>query len=182
MTKSDPRERLLQTAERLFYAQGYRATGINQLLEEAGVAKASFYHHFKSKEELLIAFLRRVHETWLEQMRQIIDGKNSTEKRVRALFGAMRELAESPAFRGCPFMNTKGECGDERAIGEVVQWHQDSVREFWRTEVLGDGTAALADELYLLYVGAMTLTQMHEDPWPIAAALRALKRSTVGAR
>ena len=64
MTKSDPRERLLRTAESLFQAQGYRATGINQLLEEAGVAKASFYHHFKSKEELLIAFLRRAHETW----------------------------------------------------------------------------------------------------------------------
>ena len=61
-----PKERILETAYKLFYAQGYNVTGINQILEESGVAKASLYQHFGSKEDLGIEYIKQVREDWFQ--------------------------------------------------------------------------------------------------------------------
>ena len=101
--KNDPRERLLETAARLFYAQGYRCTGINQIIEEAQVAKASFYHHFKSKEDLLIAYLERAHDVNLGKIRGFVTKGRTPAERIRRLFLFVEEGLKTGAYDGCPF-------------------------------------------------------------------------------
>ena len=63
-----PKERILEKTFALFHKQGYNATGINQIIEEAQVAKASFYYHFKSKEDLCVAFLEQRHSFWFNEL------------------------------------------------------------------------------------------------------------------
>lgn len=90
-TSSNVRTRLIDTAAKLFYRQGYLATGINQVIDEAKVAKASFYHHFKTKEDLLVAWLERMHEVAMGRLRAFAsDGKTPAE-RIRRLFLGLKE-------------------------------------------------------------------------------------------
>lgn len=101
------RERLLNAAEELFTAQGVQAVGIEAILQHAGVAKMTLYHHFDSKEDLVQAWLERGHERWrtwiaAEVLRLSPDPKG----RVLAFFDALEEWCSSPQFAGCPFINT----------------------------------------------------------------------------
>src|SRR5699024_11982996 len=85
MTKqSNPKQRLLETASELFYRQGYNNTGINQGIDEAGVAKASLYQHFGSKEELCIAYLEVKHKNWFEEVNQFISSEDNPKEKILA--------------------------------------------------------------------------------------------------
>ena len=97
MTKSaaGPRERLLESANNLFYRQGYRATGINQILKESSVAKASFYHHFRSKEDLLVTWLELRHVEMGGRIREHIDKGTTPTEKVRRIFQALEEFGAS---------------------------------------------------------------------------------------
>ena len=106
----DARERLLEAAEALIYAGGIHATGVDAIVREAGAARKSFYAWFKSKDELVVAALRRRDERW---MRWFVDG---TLKRARtpgtrliAMFDVLREWFAAEGFHGCAFLNASGE-------------------------------------------------------------------------
>jgi AcrR family transcriptional regulator len=78
---SKPRERILSTTLLLFHKQGFNSTGINQIIEEAKVSKASFYQHFKSKDELCIEFLNRRYDYWISELEKFISGASSPEEK-----------------------------------------------------------------------------------------------------
>ncbi|MFC0267907.1 TetR/AcrR family transcriptional regulator [Kushneria aurantia] len=82
---NEVRDGILDAAELLFIMQGYRATGVNQIIREAGVAKASFYHHFPSKTALAEAFVQRRHKRWFQSVEQRLAAEDDPRDKLRAL-------------------------------------------------------------------------------------------------
>jgi AcrR family transcriptional regulator len=104
------RDQLIEAAWNLSYRDGYHATGIDRILAESSVAKMTLYHHFRSKEELILAVLEKRGRETLESLRQFLDAKNrSPEKRLEAVFDWLVAWIESKEFRGCAFLKAMAE-------------------------------------------------------------------------
>lgn len=135
-SKSSPaRNRILETAHDLFYRDGVRATGIDRLIAEAGVTKVTFYRHFPSKDDLVLAFLDYRHERWMgwfcAALARHREGQREDERRADPLAPlalALAEWFENPDFRGCAFINSVAEMGGAlpRAV-EIAARHKDDM-------------------------------------------------------
>ena len=163
-----PRERILDTAYRLFLGQGYNSTGINQIIEEADVAKASFYQHFKSKEDLCVGVLEKRHQYIEEQAQALSAQKRSPKMKVLASFDLIALLNEKESFRGCAFLNILSEIeADNVKVRNVIYDHKSNIRQNFRALL---DNAELADHIYLLYEGAFVESQLYRDQWPVNRA------------
>ena len=100
-----PKERILKTVDRLFYEQGYLSTGINQIIAEAQVAKASFYQHFSSKEALILEYLETHNSSFCRQLRQLDQQIADPKLKIPALFDLLAGFVQKSEFRGCVFLN-----------------------------------------------------------------------------
>lgn len=166
------RDRLIATASRLFYEQGYNRTGINQILQEARVAKASMYDHFRSKEDICIAYLQQMDEQFVHNLREFVGQAEQGRDRVLAIFDFLQEFYNAENFRGCWCLNTMAEIPqeDERIKAEIRNQKQ-SLREIIASivaENLGEGSENhLSDQLYLLYEGALMESYLYGQNWPI---------------
>src|ERR1700748_2614267 len=96
-------DKILDTAERLFYTQGYNSTGINQVIEEADIAKASLYKHFQSKTDLMVAYLERFHRQWFERLETDIAKTADPKQKLLAIFDHHTERQRIREYGGCPF-------------------------------------------------------------------------------
>lgn len=175
---SDPKERILKTADRLFYEQGYLATGVNQIIAEAQVAKASFYQHFPSKEDLAIAYLEMRNAALLKRVQQVVESQQDSKMRVIALFSLLRNFAEQTNFRGCAFLNMASEFPDRSShVREIIIQHKTALRNYIETLM----RSALPDEpeetvkmkantTFLLLEGSLVESQNYGNIWPIQAA------------
>lgn len=110
---SQARQRLIETADRLFYAEGIHVVGIDRIIAEAGVAKMTLYNHFASKDELLLEVLKQKEHSIERMFRSSIDrsarrGKDSLE----AFFATLKRWFKSEDFRGCSFINATAELAD----------------------------------------------------------------------
>src|SRR5439155_26406388 len=108
-TKTEPtaRERILVTASDLFYAEGLRAVGVDTIILQAGVAKASFYKHFPSKDDLVLAFLERRDTLWRKWLAETVEPLSPDPAgRQLAVFDALAERFARDDFRGCAFINS----------------------------------------------------------------------------
>ena len=163
---TNARERLLDTAEELFYAQGTRATGIEQILATSGVGRASFYRHFASKDELIVAVLRRRRERWA----------SVSVPRVREMgghpldmFDVLAARLEETAYQGCAFLNTLVEIRDvdDPAYREAVE-HKEDMRAFFAHLLALHGYAdddqVLSRQLLMLYDGASVAGLRERSP------------------
>src|SRR5579863_5068593 len=101
--KRSPRERLLDAASELFYAEGIQSVGIDRVIERAGVAKASLYRTFGSKEELVCAYLDARHEQTLGGLRSAVTATEDPLERVLAVFDAQGRMFQTAGFHGCAF-------------------------------------------------------------------------------
>src|SRR3954454_10690768 len=157
---SEARQRILETADRLFYQDGIRAVGIDRIIAEAGVAKMSLYKHFSSKDDLILAVLKYREEGVLEFFRSSMErhGKKARNP-LRAFFAALKDLFESPGFRGCPFQNAAVELADPTHPGtEFVRGHKQRFSEFLRGLVeatVGKAAASVAPAVTILVEGAI---------------------------
>lgn len=152
--------RILETANRLFYEEGIHGVGVDRLISEASVTKATFYKHYGSKDNLILAYVREQHarvQAWLES---VVAEADDPQAAVRAWVEAVSADVNRPGFRGCAFLNAAAEYHDPRdAVREVVSMHRD-----WYTERLGELLQAAghplpgdgADELMLARDGAMS--------------------------
>jgi AcrR family transcriptional regulator len=171
-----PGPRVLRTAARLFYEQGYHATGVNQIIAEADVAKATFYAHYPSKEALGAAWLAQQHEAWASWLNERVSSVPDARQRVATLFDLLAAWLRNNDFRGCPFLNTNAEQPNPPpALRAIIQRHKSFLRDY----VGGLVRAALpgrleADRLalaaYVLFCGAMVEAQAFRDPWPVRTA------------
>lgn len=110
---TDARQRLLDTADRLFYEHGIRAVGVDRVIAEAGVAKTTLYAHFPSKDDLILAVLKQREEASFAFFREAVARHRTTAPNaLRAFFAALAEYMESPKFRGCAFQNAAVELAD----------------------------------------------------------------------
>jgi AcrR family transcriptional regulator len=130
--RSEPRERLLATASRLFYSEGIAGVGVDRIVTEGQVTLATFYRHFPSKEDLVIGYLEGVHD---EIARRITDATTQTQgpESVRALGAQVLSELGQEGFRGCAFTNAASEFEEpDSRVRQVVanhrQWYYDVVR------------------------------------------------------
>jgi len=106
------RDRILQVASELFYKQGYRATGINEVIDKSGVAKATFYNHFPSKDDLGMAYLSELVGYELSAFDQVLSSTKGAAKRFLVPLEWVRMWLRETQFRGCAFLHTVAEFPD----------------------------------------------------------------------
>lgn len=161
MYMSAPKERIMNTASTLFHQQGYNSTGINQIISEANVAKASFYQHFKSKDDLCIAFLNTRHEYWFSELTTYVSKSKTPKKRIFSAFDFIMYMNEKEDFRGCSFLNILSEISQEQgAILSVIQAHKNDLRRFFEQEL---GKKLLAAHIYLLFESSIIESQLFKS-------------------
>lgn len=167
-TTSEARGRILETADRLFYREGIRAVGIDRVIAEAGVAKATLYAHFPSKDDLVVAVLRHREESVLAFFRTAMErhGKR-TKDRLRAFFAALKEWFQTPGFRGCAFINAAVELADPRHPGSAfVREHKRRFRvmiDGLVEEAVGEAHSKLTPAVALLVEGAVVTAVINES-------------------
>lgn len=160
-----PRERILETAFILFHKQGYNSTGINQIIADSNVAKASFYQHFKSKEDLCVAFLNKRHDFWFDKLYEFTSKSRTSKTKILASFDFLIAMNEAENFRGCSFLNLLSEIpADNTKILNVIQSHKNDLREYFR-KYLADNQ--LADHIYLLFESAIIESQLFKNQWAV---------------
>ncbi|WP_411032067.1 TetR/AcrR family transcriptional regulator [Spongiimicrobium sp. 3-5] len=177
MKKLSVRERIIETASRLFYYEGYNQTGINQIIEEAGVAKSSMYQSFRSKEDIAVAYLQQRHFNWMGALSDFVSTRPSNKDKVLACFDFMAKWLKQDGYRGCGFQNIITDLPAEQGkIRDQTALHKNEVHK-WIYSLLSeenyDDAAALAEEVMVLMEGAIILSQIQHNAWPIKAAQRA---------
>ncbi|MBK8206415.1 MAG: TetR/AcrR family transcriptional regulator [Planctomycetes bacterium] len=181
--KLSVRNRLLETANRLFYEHGYKATGINEVIKEAGIAKASFYHHFKTKEDLLIVTLEQRHERMMTEVRAVTSSGNTPGEKIARMFEWLgTQCSCGSSTRGCAYLNMVSEFRDASCkVREVVRWHKNTFRKYLQELISAHyrGTGkpeeeleSAADELYLLIEAVFAASPVHQCTWPAETAFR----------
>jgi AcrR family transcriptional regulator len=130
----DPRERLLSTAYELFSRRGIRGVGIEEVIDRAGVAKATLYRHFPSKDDLVLAFLERRHEHWTRDIQeaQTRESGGGPEDRLLAIFDVLDERLRSEEFDAYLFFNALVEMGAEHPAGRASVRHVEHIRSIVR--------------------------------------------------
>ncbi|PSL47896.1 TetR family transcriptional regulator [Chitinophaga niastensis] len=167
---SDPKQRLLDTATELFYNQGYHATGINQVIQEAGVARASLYLHYESKESLLMAFLNHRHDVWFAALKTFTDRVNKPREKILAAFDFLLDINEKENFRGCAFLNILSETTEKDvAVLNIIQDHKKDLRAFLG-DILTKEKQSVKDHIYLLFESAIVESQLFRNQWPVMEA------------
>ncbi|NUR62495.1 MAG: TetR/AcrR family transcriptional regulator [Catenulispora sp.] len=166
------RDRVLSTATRLFYAEGIHTVGIDRVIADASVAKATFYHHFKSKEDLVLAYLA----TEYGRQRTVLSAVPGTGlTRLAATLTKIADLSAGPGFRGCPFLNAATEYPDpatpvRQLVDEYRGWFRTLMFDLL-TEAERPGAAEKADLLLLIRDG-ITIAGGLGDQAAVQAGLR----------
>lgn len=181
------RHRLIESAGRRFYRDGFRNVGIDQVLADVGISKTAFYKHFESKDELMLATLE-VRNVWLQEtfcdMIRSHGGPDPASQ-LRGVFDVVERVINSDEFQGCIFVNVAMEfpLAHEPAHLAAAQ-HKRAIEAIVRelaAEANVDDPAAMAQELCLIIEGAYVTRQVTNDPETIAIARR-VAESVIGKR
>jgi AcrR family transcriptional regulator len=159
-SKSTPKDKLFQTAARLFYQNGYRAIGVDTIAAESGIGKMTLYRHYPSKDELIVAYLEDSNELFWNRFDEITRDASTPRDKLLAFFEGLQAYATTPACYGCPFLNVATEYPETDYAGhQVALEHKQSVRARFRQlakeagarqpEVLASGLFLLMDGVYM---------------------------------
>lgn len=174
---ASPRERVLAAAYDLFSRRGIRAVGTHEVIARAGVARATLYRHFATKNDLVLAVLERREEIWTrglieDQSRQ---RGNTPEEQLLAIFDVMHDWFQlSDRYEGCSFINVLLEVGSGHPVGQACITHIDHVRDIVRRRAVAAGLTDVeefASSWHILMKGAIVLAAVGD----MDAALRARK-------
>ena len=167
--------RILDTASELFYEEGIRNVGVDRIIASSSVTKATFYKHYRAKDNLIVDYITARHIATRNELDSIIGNAASPGEAVKRYIAAIVEEISRPGFRGCAFINAAAEFPDPmHAVRQIVTAHRE-----WYTDALGDLMRSLGhstpgdagDELLLARDGAMT-GGYAGDPVAAAAALQ----------
>ncbi|ADP79652.1 TetR/AcrR family transcriptional regulator [Pseudofrankia inefficax] len=177
------RERLLEAASRLFYAEGVHTVGIDRIIDEAGVAKASLYKTFGSKDALIQAYLQGRHDGVTRRISAAVARVDDPREKVLTVFEAQGTMFAEPGYRGCAFVAATAEASPTGTIDDAAT----AFRAWMRALFVGLATAAgapdpatLGRRLHLLYDGASLSARMDRDP-TVAADARAAAETLLDA-
>ncbi|WP_454046071.1 TetR family transcriptional regulator [Chryseobacterium sp. Marseille-Q8038] len=156
-----PRERILSTAMVLFHQQGYNSTGINQIIDEAEVSKASFYQHFKSKDDLCIEFLNKRYDYWVSELEKFTSEAETVQEKILKSFDFLMDMNKREDFRGCSFLNILSEIpADKEEIHKVIRDHKNKLRECFNEDIQNDMVSA---HVYLLFESSILTSQLYRS-------------------
>ncbi|MET8040558.1 helix-turn-helix domain-containing protein [Micromonospora sp. NPDC005215] len=129
---SEARLRLLRTATRIFYAEGIHSVGVDRIIAEAKVTRATFYRHFPSKDDLILAYLREVHQLERGMVDEALAANRPPIDPLLAIAGSIAQNIQSPGFRGCAFLNAAAEYPDtnhpvHQELMAHRQWFLDTI-------------------------------------------------------
>ena len=169
------RDRLLAAADELFYAEGVHVVGVDRIVERAGVAKASLYSIFGSKDELVRAYLEKHFRERQRCIARVLAANNTPRERLLGVFGEIEEALAGSEFRGCRFINA----GAEARPGDASEVVAEEYRAWLRSLFIDLAEAAGASDakqfgrqLSLLYDGAAVAARMDQDRASAASAVR----------
>lgn len=172
------KDRIIETASNLFYQNGYNSTGINEIIAKSGIAKATLYSHFKSKEDLCIAFLQFKHRAFMKDITDFTQEKTNGLPQILALFDFLQEFFQDKAFNGCWGIKTVAEIPqDNENIRAVLQAQKEEFLDFIMVLVAKNlsienqsDIRTTAKHIYLLYESAVVECHLHQNDWPIKEA------------
>jgi AcrR family transcriptional regulator len=174
---ADARQRVLATAFRLFYAHGIRAIGVDRIIAEAGVAKATFYKHFPAKDSLVIAYLDTVDGMWSQQLHDAAEAAGpAPADQLVGMFDALSSACGREGYRGCAFINAAAENEAGTPVHDRTLTHKTAVREWVRGLAARAGAAdpdRLSRSLTLLLDGGLASGSVDGLPDAPAAAKEA---------
>jgi AcrR family transcriptional regulator len=170
MQKPAMKDRILETADRLFYLQGIRAVGVDTIAAEIGISKRTLYNHFPSKDALISAYLAR----------RFVAPRPSDKppaEQILGTFDSLERRFSAKDFRGCPFVNAVAELGSEdQAVRRIAVAFKESRRLWFRDLLMQLGVTdaeALATQLTLLVDGSIAQDLVRNDPAMARAAKQA---------
>jgi AcrR family transcriptional regulator len=165
-------DQILTAAGGLFYSEGIRAVGIDRIIEEARVAKATLYRHFPSKDHLVAAYLQDRHDRVIRSLQEVLDTTGTPRDQITVIFERLYEKADSPEFRGCAFALAVAEHGDSERVVSVARTHKKAVRDIFHAVIAntGLGLDQTAAHLSLLYEGALATVAVGRDPTAVLVA------------
>lgn len=184
--RAGARDRILAAAGKLFYRDGVGATGVNALVDEAGTAKASFYQHFASKDDLVVAWLASWDQRCCARVDPVRSRRAGEGFRALSIFDALEERVGGVEWRGCAFINSASELADPaHPAHPVIARHKARLREQLADAIRADGVAdarCVAEELHLLFEGAVVAASAQDAAAPVSVARNAAARLLLAAR
>lgn len=176
--ESSARERLLAAANELFYRDGIRSVGIDEIIAAADVAKMSLYRSFPSKDELVAAYLRERDVRYWEWWDSVVARHpNAPRDQLMALVRYLAKLPSRPGWRGCPFTNAATEFPEpDHPARRVAEENKRKLRSRLRDlarEADARDAESLADQLVLLFEGVYASAQTFRSPHPATRAIAA---------
>lgn len=176
-------DKILDTAESLFYRQGYNSTGINQVIEEADIAKGSLYKYFESKTDLLVAYLQRTHQRWLDRLEADLSKISDPKDKLLAIFDHHTRRQEVREYGGCPFIkaNEEAAMSDPRVLAEIQQAKQH-LKDVIKKLVVHSGhkklltDKELTDLIYLMIEGGAVAASIFKHTTELQSAKKAIQK------
>lgn len=177
------RNRIIKTAAELFYQNGYNSTGINEIIKKSEIAKATLYNHFKSKEDLCVAYLKYYNGEFLIKIDTYI--KTATEEnKIIALFDFLNTFYNTENFNGCCLINTVSELAKDNIKirteiknqkNKLIKLIKQLVNDTYisKTEV---ENKVLATQVYLIFESALVESHLQQENWSITVAKELCKQ------
>ena len=182
--RPSPRERLLAASDELFYRDGVHSTGIDAIIEKAGVAKGSLYYNFGGKDELVAAYLRNRHDAFRQRVEAAQARTDNPDEKIPAIFDAIADYVSLPEYRGCPFTNAAAEAPAGESQQLAIKEYRDWLRQTFLKLAADTGVAdsqALADALTVLYDGALATAEKDNGARAAAITAKRIARLTLAA-
>ena len=182
--RASMRERIVEAATALFYAQGLRAVSAEKIIAQVGITKVTFYRHFPTKDDLIVAYLERRAKWERDAIAHVRESAGDVPDVFRILAEAIGAESCSPGFRGCPFINAAAEYADPEhpvrlAVDAHRRWFRQTIKDLL-DEINVPDPALVADQLVMLRDGAMVSGYL-SDPATVADALRNASRAVIAA-
>jgi len=186
-TDQPARDRIMATATDLFAKQGYRATGVNEVIDKSGVAKATFYNHFPTKDDLCLAYLQTRDTLELDSITAFVAKRRSPLGRFMGVIEALEPWLQANDLRGCGFLNIVAEVPDPKSpLRKAGRKHYEGVRNLVRelTEALIESEPnhsnldikSITDDYMVIIGGSIALAEIYHDTWPIRQGIDMVAR------
>jgi AcrR family transcriptional regulator len=177
--RASARERLLDAANELFYAEGVQTVGIDRVIERAGVAKASLYNLFGSKEELVAAYLASRHDRTTSGLTEAIENVDDPREKILAVFDHQARQYQRSDFNGCAFIAASTEAPSRGLVEQAADQFRAWIRAMFTDLAERSGApnpVSLGRQLHLVYDGAGLAGRMdHQDPGIAPSARQAVQ-------
>ncbi|SIQ07205.1 TetR/AcrR family transcriptional regulator [Maribacter ulvicola] len=173
MKKTNPKERVLEVASNLFREQGFNSTGVNQIIRDSNVAKASFYDHFTSKHLLATEYLSQRHLNWFQGLQSFVINSNTSEEKIIKSFEYLKFMNDQENFGGCVFLNMLSELKYNNIDSyQIIKNHKLELQHFFHEIIKDKQTSFL---VYMLFESCLTESQIFRNQTIIDTTITYLK-------